>query len=111
MMKLTANWRVVWWRKFSTWIAALNGLFVAYVFSQPILVVGLLGFAPDGWMIPLAVGAGFFAFVLPVIVTHISQPKLIEKVAEKELEEVFYRKIGNDYKPVSKAVLRAYLAA
>lgn len=81
-MRLVNHWRMIWWRRWSTWLAALNGLFVGYVFSQPILVIGLLGFAPDGWLIPLAVGTGFFAFVLPVIVSHISQPKLVEKVQE-----------------------------
>ena len=43
-MRLIAHWRL-WWRRASTWLAALNGLFVAYVFSQPVLVIGLLGFA------------------------------------------------------------------
>ncbi len=78
-MQLIENWRVLWWRRWSTWLAALNGLFVGYVFSQPILVIGLIGFAPDGWLVPLAVGAAILAFGLPVLVAHISQPKLREK--------------------------------
>lgn len=85
-MRLIDNWRHIWFRRFSTWLAALNGLFVAYVFSQPILVVGLLGFAPDGWLIPLAALLGFLAFGLPVLVAHTAQPKMAAKV-EAKVEE------------------------
>lgn len=82
-MKLIAHWQHMWFRRVSTWLALLNGIFVGYVFSQPVLVVGLIGFAPGELMIPLAVGAGFFAFVLPVIVAHTAQPKLHAKIEEK----------------------------
>lgn len=82
-MKLIANWQRIWFRRVSTWLAALNGVFVGYVFSQPILVIGLLGFAPGELLMPLAIGAGFFAFVLPVIVTHVAQPKMRARIEEK----------------------------
>jgi len=78
-MRFVTHWRL-WWRRWSTWLAALNSIFVGYVFSQPILVIGLIGFAPGKWQIPLAFGAAFAAFALPVIVTHIRQPALKEKV-------------------------------
>lgn len=77
-MQLIAHWRL-WWRRASTWLAALNGLFVAYVFSQPILVIGLIGFAPGEYALPLAAVAGIAAFGLPVVVAQISQPKLAAK--------------------------------
>ena len=80
-MKLIAHWRL-WWRRASTWMAALNGLFVAYVFSQPVLVVGLIGFAPGEWIVPIAVVAALLAFGLPVLVAQIKQPKLAEKRKE-----------------------------
>lgn len=83
-MKLIDNWRTIWFRRVSTWLAAVNGMFVAYVFSQPVLVVGLLGFAPGEWIIPLAATLGFLAFVLPVIVAHWPQPKLHAKIKAKE---------------------------
>ena len=66
-MKLIAHWRL-WWRRASTWLAALNALFVAYVFSQPVLVVGLIGFAPGEWIVPIAAVAALLAFGLPVLV-------------------------------------------
>lgn len=83
-MRLIAHWRL-WWRRASTWLAALNALFVAYVFSQPVLVVGLIGFAPGEWIVPIAVVAALLAFGLPVLVAQISQPKLAEK--RKEIDD------------------------
>lgn len=85
-MKLIANWHRICFRCVSTWLAALNGVFVGYVFSQPILVIGLIGFAPGELLMPLAIGAGFFAFVLPVIVAHVAQPKLRMKIEDKHHE-------------------------
>ena len=85
-MKLIANWQRICFRCVSTWLAALNGIFVGYVFSQPILVIGLIGFAPGELLMPLAIGAGFFAFVLPVIVAHVAQPKLRAKIEDKRHE-------------------------
>lgn len=82
-MRLIPHWRL-WWRRASTWLAALNGLFVAHVFSQPVLVIGLLGFAPGRWLAPLAALAGLLAFGLPVLVAQISQPKLAEKRKESD---------------------------
>ena len=84
VVKLIAHWRL-WWRRASTWLAALNGLFVAYVFSQPVLVIGLLGFAPGEWLVPLAILAALLAFGLPVLVAQIKQPKLAEK--RKEIDD------------------------
>lgn len=84
VVKLIAHWRL-WWRRASTWLAALNGLFVAYVFSQPVLVIGLLGFAPGEWLVPLAIVAALLAFGLPVLVAQIKQPKLAEK--RKEIDD------------------------
>lgn len=83
VVKLIAHWRL-WWRRASTWLAALNGLFVAYVFSQPVLVIGLLGFAPGEWLVPLAILAALLAFGLPVLVAQISQPKLAAKIKEQD---------------------------
>ena len=78
-MKLVENW-ALWWCKASSWLAALNGLFVSYVFSQPMLVLGLLGFVPGAWLLPLAALLGLLAFGLPVLVAHIAQPKLQARI-------------------------------
>jgi hypothetical protein len=77
-MKLVQHWRL-WWRRWSTWLAAINAIFVGHVFTQPILVVGLIGVAPGKWTIPLAVVTALLAFGLPVLVAHLSQPKLKAK--------------------------------
>jgi hypothetical protein len=82
-MKLIDNWRMIMWRRWSTWLAGFNAILVAYVFSQPAIVIGLLGFAPGGWQIPLAVVLAVLAFGLPVLVAHIQQPKLDAKIEEK----------------------------
>lgn len=87
-LRLVDNWRQMWWRRFSTYLAALNGFFVAYVFSQPILVIGLVGFVPFGVLqVVLAAALGFFAFVLPVLVAHTDQPKMREKIQQGEIHE------------------------
>lgn len=83
---LVEGWSKVWWRKVSTWLAALNGLLVTYVFSQPIMVIGLLGFAPGKWLIPLAVALGFLAFALPVLSALIKQPKVEAKIEEAKID-------------------------
>lgn len=75
-MNLINNWRAIWWRRWSTWLAGLNAVFVGYVFSQPVLVIGLIGFAPAGWIVPLAIIAALAAFALPVLVAQIRQPAL-----------------------------------
>ena len=86
-MKMVQGWKHYWWRRFSTWLAAINGIFVGYVFSQPVLVVGLIGFAPTEWAMPLAFGPGFLAVALPVLVAHVAQPKMRAKVEAKTEEQ------------------------
>jgi hypothetical protein len=86
-MKLINYWKSIWWRRWSTWLAAVNGLCVTYIFSQPILVIGLLGFAPGTWLVPLAVFFGFLAFGLPVLVSMLKQPALAAKIEEKKNAE------------------------
>lgn len=79
MINLIDNWRIIWWRRWSTWLAALNALFVSY----QVLVLGIIGFAPDGWRWPLAVLSGVIAFGVPVLTALIKQPKLEAKLQEK----------------------------
>lgn len=85
MPKLIEYWRSIWWRRWSTWMAGLNAIFVGYVFSQPILVIGLLGFIPYGHLqIFVVVIAATLAFVLPVFVATLKQPALDAKIEEKK---------------------------
>ena len=83
-MRLIENWSILWWRRWSTWLAGLNAVFVTYVFSQPIMVIGLLGFSPAGWLVPLALFLGLMAFGLPVLVANLQQPKLAAKVEAQD---------------------------
>lgn len=86
-IELVEHWRF-WWKRWSSWLAILNGMLVGHVFSQPILVIGLIGFSPGEYQVPLAIGAGFLAFLLPVIVANIRQPKLAATVkAERETKQ------------------------
>lgn len=77
-IKPVSHWHF-WWRRWSTWLAFVNAMLQGYIFSQPILLIGLFGFAPDGWRIPIAVSAAVLAFVLPVVVVNLRQPALKEK--------------------------------
>lgn len=86
-MKLIAHWKM-WPKRWSTWLAGLNAVFVGYVFSQPILVVGLIGFVPGRWQVPLAIIAAMLAFALPVLVAHIRQPKLAEQRATDQFTKI-----------------------
>lgn len=84
-MRFIEYWRAIWWRRWSTWLAGLNAIFVGYVFSQPILVIGLLGFVPYGMLqIILIVIAALLAFALPVFVATLKQPALEAKIEEKK---------------------------
>lgn len=86
-MKLVDHWRMIWWRRASTWLAGLNAIFVGYVFSQPILLIGLIGFVPHpGVQLLLIVGSALAAFVLPVLVAHVKQPKLAAKIEKVEAD-------------------------
>lgn len=85
---LIAHWKTIWWRRWSTWLAGLNAFCVTYLFSQPIILLGLIGFIPSVKVqICIALAIGFLAFALPVLVSLLAQPKLQEKVEEKVMEK------------------------
>jgi hypothetical protein len=45
MLKPVAHWRL-WWRRWSTWLAAIYAAATAAVFANPGLLMGLIGFFP-----------------------------------------------------------------
>ena len=74
-MKLIASWRL-WWRRWSTWLAALAAGIASAIVASPGLLVGLVGFFPAAWR-PFLAGATFaVVFIVPVLVTHLKQPRL-----------------------------------
>ena len=80
-MKLTlvAHWRL-WWRRWSTWLAGLVGALVATLLadSNAMMAVNAWVSGDDRRMIAALVGLAVAS--VPVIVTHIAQPKLQEKI-------------------------------
>jgi type VI protein secretion system component VasK len=77
-MQLVAHWRL-WWRRWSTWLAAAYAAVTALIFANPTLLLGLVGFFPGG-VRAFAAGAVFvLVFALPVLVANLRQGKLKEK--------------------------------
>lgn len=84
MIELVSHWRM-WWRRWSTWLAGLFAALVAAVMANPGLLVGLVQFFPDEWRGFFAGATAVLVFVVPVLVTHLRQPKLKEKIdAERD---------------------------
>ncbi len=74
-MKLVENARL-WWRKWSTWGAALNAALWTYITGHSGLLLGFLPFVTPDWRGP-ALGAVFvITFVLPVLMAHVKQHSL-----------------------------------
>lgn len=68
----------LWWRRWSTWLAAFAAAVAAGMVASPSLLVGLVAFVPGEWR-PFLAGAVFvLVFIVPVLVTHLKQPKLEE---------------------------------
>lgn len=74
-MKLIENWRL-WWRRWSTWLAALFATVVATVTASPSLFVGLLALFPGNARIGLAAVLFTVCLVVPVLTVHLRQKKL-----------------------------------
>lgn len=78
MLKPVAHWRL-WWRRWSTWLAAVYAAATASIFANPGLLMGLLGFFPAGSRTFLAGAVFVLCFAAPVIVNSIRQDKLKDK--------------------------------
>lgn len=66
----------LWWRRWSTWLAAVAAAGAAAITAAPTLLLGLLVYVPAGWRGVLAGAIGALVFIVPVLVTHLKQPKL-----------------------------------
>ena len=81
-MKLIASWRL-WWRRWSTWLAALAAGIASAIVASPGLLVSLVGFVPADWR-PFLAGATFvIVFVVPVLIAQLKQHKLEERADGK----------------------------
>lgn len=63
----------------SVQLAALAGLIVAYLMSDPTLLPRLVALVPAEWRPFAAAVAGFAAFALPTLARGLPQPKLAPK--------------------------------
>ncbi len=82
-MHLIENWGMIWWRRASTWLAALFALVTGSIVAYPGLLLGLLAYFPDGSRAFLAGAVFVIVFAVPVITAIVKQPKLAAKVEEK----------------------------
>lgn len=78
-IKLVTHWRL-WWRRWSTWCAALYAAATAAVFANPGLLMGLVGYFPAGKREFVAGAVAVICFVVPVLVTSLRQTKLQDAV-------------------------------
>lgn len=65
-----------WWRRWSTWLAAVAAAVAAAITAAPTLLLGLMVYVPAGWRGVLAGAIGALVFIVPVLITHLKQPKL-----------------------------------
>lgn len=74
-MKLIHDWRL-WWRRWTTWLAALAGGLAASIVASPSLLLGLVAFAPEHLRGALAAIVGLLVFAAPVLIANLKQDKL-----------------------------------
>jgi hypothetical protein len=78
-MKLVAHWRL-WWRRWSTWLAGAFATVTGLVVANPGLLLGLINYVPDHARGFIAGAVAVLVFLVPVLVAHLRQPKLKDKV-------------------------------
>jgi hypothetical protein len=68
----------LWWRRWSTWLAAAFAAVVATVTASPSLFLGLLAIFPGNWRYALAGALFVLCLGLPVLTVSLKQKKLEE---------------------------------
>ena len=77
-MRMIDGWRQLWWRKWSTWLAAAAGL-ATYISTSPAssyLVIGLIAYIPANVRGFAAGAIAVLVFVVPTLVANLKQDKL-----------------------------------
>lgn len=74
-MRMIDDWRL-WWRRWTTWLAAIAGGIAAAVVASPSLLLGLVGYVPEDWRGPAAAGVGALVFIAPILLNNLKQEKL-----------------------------------
>jgi hypothetical protein len=64
------------WRLWSVKIAAVGGLLIGYLMSDPTLLPRIVAYVPEEWRPVASVAVGFLAFLLPTIARRLPQPNL-----------------------------------
>lgn len=75
MLKFVDDWHL-WWKRWSTWLAAIFATVVATVTANPSLFVGLLALFPGNARIGLAAILFTACLIVPVLTVHLRQGKL-----------------------------------
>jgi fructose-specific phosphotransferase system IIC component len=66
----------LWWRRWSTWLAVTAGAIAGTITENPSLFIGMIGFFPADWRSFVAGVVAVLVAGVPVLVTHLKQPKL-----------------------------------
>lgn len=85
MRFLVDQWVTQFKHKMSIKLAAAFAVIVGLLTANPVIVVGLIGFLPDGiwkWVVGLTVAIVVFA--IPTLAALWRQPKLQAKLQEKQ---------------------------
>ncbi|TXH54311.1 MAG: hypothetical protein E6Q97_11175 [Desulfurellales bacterium] len=67
-------------------VAALGGLIVAYLMSDPTLLPRLVNYVPQEYRPLMSIFIGFVAFALPTIARRLPQPKLKKDIEDANIQ-------------------------
>lgn len=71
-MNMIAELRALW-RYWSVKLAAVAGVLVAWLISDPTLLPAMVAYVPEGWRPVASVLVGFAAFALPTLARRLPQ--------------------------------------
>lgn len=75
-MKLIENWATIWWKRWSTWLAAVNAALLPLVVANSQTLFGFIDRLPPIARVPLVIAGMVVTFVVPVLTAHVKQDNL-----------------------------------